>query len=127
MSEILIEPIKSMLDVVAGASTELCNSGKSSIPVIGDVETPFALNITLHKDENTMAIYLKNDKEVYYKKVVSINDYDSELDAETVLYGAMLTELMSTYAAVIYTMKQFKMPILTSISDNTALPDEKSL
>jgi hypothetical protein len=122
MSEILIEPIKSMMELVTTAASDLCNSGKASLQSVGE-ETSFDLKITLFQDENTMAIYLKNNNEVYYKKVVSLSDFDSELDAQTMLYGTLLTELLSTYAVILHTMKHYKIPLNTE-SVPEPLPNE---
>lgn len=121
MSEILITPIKSMLDLAATAATELCNSNATSIPSFNK-DFKFDITVTHHEDDDTVAVYIKNDGKVMYQKVVEISDFEDKFEAEQVVYGALMTELLSTYVIVSTAFAQVSqnIPTVSSIiTDST--------
>ena len=113
MSEILITPIKSMLDLAATAATELCNSNATSIPSFNK-DFKFDITVTHHEDDDTVAVYIKDNGVIVYQKLVNISDFEDKFEAEQVVYGALMTELLSTYVVVSTAFAQIKSPIPTS-------------
>jgi hypothetical protein len=103
MSEynILIEPVKIMLDKACEAASSLL---RESDP--GGVDHRFEL--IEEQYDNTLVLYMKYNGDVAYKKIWNLEgDMDLD-DARSILYGSMLVEMIATFGIVSTQAKKVK-------------------
>lgn len=90
--DLLIEPVKNMLNTSCKAAAEMIKTHQGS--------SEEEITVVEVEDEDYVALYVKRNGVPIYKKTIPISEGDDILEARTVLYGSLLTELVSLYAIV---------------------------
>lgn len=93
MSEILVEPVKVILDKACEAASQLLRMADKD-------GTDYNITITETTFDKGMAIYMKFNDQVIFRRVWQYTDEDEQLDVKAVLYGSLLTEMIATFAVV---------------------------
>jgi hypothetical protein len=94
MSEILIEPVKAMMEKACEAASHLLRSADPN-------GTDYNITITETNFEGGTAIYMKFNDKVIFQRIWQSTDDDDYTDISTVLYGSLLTEMIATFAVVV--------------------------
>ena len=94
MSEILTEPVKTMIEKACEAASALLRSG--SLEGIDH-----RIEIKEHRFEDVITLYLTYNGDIVFKRVWQMTDPDGDFnDARAILYGSLLTEMLATYSVV---------------------------
>lgn len=88
--DILIEPVKTMLDRGCQAASTLLS------PVVPDTK----IEILEETYNNTMTLYLRYNGTNVFKRVWTAENMEDLNDVRTVLYGSLMTELIATFCVV---------------------------
>lgn len=94
MNEILVEPVKTMLDKACEAASQLLRSADRN-------GTDYHITINEVKIDNGWAVYMKLNDKVLFRRIWQATSEDDDLDVRTVLYGSLLTEMIATFAVVV--------------------------
>lgn len=92
MSDIMIEPVKAMLEKACEAASQMISKhdGKET-----------TVEIEEYKFEDTITLYLKCNNKVMFKHIWKMNEATDELDARLLMYGTLMTELLSVFCITV--------------------------
>jgi hypothetical protein len=91
--DILIEPVKTILEKAAEAASSLLRSSDPN-GIDHVIEIKEIVHDKLH------VLQVRYNGKVVYQRQLEITDVDDQLDASAVVYGSFLTEMIATFAIV---------------------------